>query len=76
MKKYKITIHQDECIACGNCYTVDPIHFKVNDDNFAAVTNGFIENGYSVGSFYDDKIDQARDAEDACPVSVIEIEEV
>lgn len=62
----KITIDQDNCIGCGNCEDVCPELFELREDGISYVRKENLR---------DDLIECARDAEDSCPVSVIEVSE-
>ncbi|MBN2155220.1 MAG: ferredoxin [Candidatus Lokiarchaeota archaeon] len=73
MAKYKIVINREECIACGNCYTVDPIHFESDDEALAQVVGGETDTSTSTGEFEDEEMEAALEAEEACPVSIIEV---
>jgi ferredoxin len=74
--KYKIEIERDGCTACGNCYSVDPAHFEPDDDGKSTVIGGKTDDTSSSGVFDDDEIENAREAEDSCPVSVITVTEL
>ena len=63
-------VKREGCIACGTCYTLDPIHYTSDETGKSKVVDG-TSNGVSVGTFDDGKIEDARAAEVACPVSVI-----
>jgi ferredoxin len=73
MLKYKIEINRVECISCGTCYSLDTEHFESDEEGKAQLVNGQTDEHSSVGNFDDDKIEQAQDAEDSCPVSVITV---
>ena len=70
--KYSIEINRVDCIACGTCYTMDPLHYESTSDGKSKVVGG-TSNGKSTGEIDDDKIDDAKAAEAACPVSVIKV---
>jgi predicted heme/steroid binding protein/ferredoxin len=70
--KYTIEVDREGCIACGVCYTADPTHFESGDEGKTKVVGG-TSNGKSVGSFDDDKIEDAKSAALACPVGVITV---
>ena len=70
--KFQIEVNREDCIRCGSCYTLDSDHFEPDDDGKSKVRGG-ISNGESTGSFDDDKITIAEDAESACPVSAIKV---
>lgn len=76
MVKYKITIDRTECIQCGNCYGLDPLHFEADDDYVAMVVDGKTDESSSIGTFEDEKIKTAREAAEECPVKIITIEEL
>jgi ferredoxin len=70
--KYKIVIDRTKCIACGTCYALDPVHFEPDEDRKSKVVGG-VTNEKSEGSFEDEKLDNAQEAEDSCPVSIIKV---
>jgi ferredoxin len=59
-------------IACATCYTLDPDHFESDSEDKSKVRGG-VSNGESTRSFDDEKITQAQEAENSCPVSVIKV---
>ncbi|MCW4041352.1 MAG: ferredoxin [Candidatus Bathyarchaeota archaeon] len=73
MSQYHIEIRLDDCISCGVCYALDPLHFKSGIDGKSHIANGHQENGVSRGIFDDTEIKRAYDAELACPTAVITI---
>ena len=76
MTKYKIEIDRTGCIACGACYSVDPSHFEPDEEEKSAVVGGETDANASSGIFEDEEIENARSAEDSCPVSVITVTEL
>jgi ferredoxin len=74
--KYKIEIMRESCIACGSCYGINPSHFEPDDEGKSKVIGGKTDDLTSVGEFDDTEIDSAKDAEDACPVSIITVTEL
>jgi ferredoxin len=74
--KYKIEIERGGCIACGSCYSVDPSHFEPDDEGNSTVSGGETDANTSSGVFDDDEIENARIAEDSCPVSIITVTEL
>ncbi|MGD0645887.1 MAG: ferredoxin [Candidatus Bathyarchaeia archaeon] len=70
--RYRIEVNREECIACTTCYTLDPDHFESDSEGKSKVKGG-VSNGESTGSFDDEKITQAQEAENSCPVSVIKV---
>jgi ferredoxin len=73
--KYKIEIDRTGCIACGSCYSIDPSHFEPDDNRKSTVVGGETDASGSSGVFEDNEIENAREAEDSCPVSVITVNE-
>jgi ferredoxin len=73
--KYKIEINREDCIACGTCYSLDTEHFESDEEGKGQVINGQTDEKTSIGTFTDDNIAQAQEAEDNCPVSVISVTE-
>lgn len=61
----KATIDKSGCIGCGVCAGACPGVFRMADDGLAEV----------YGEVTADNIEEAREAADSCPVSVITIEE-
>ncbi len=74
--KYKIEIERGGCIACGSCYSVDPSHFEPDEEGKSTVIGGETDASGSSGVFDDDEIENARNAEDSCPVSIITVTEL
>lgn len=63
MKAY---VDQDGCISCGVCIDVCPEVFSYNDDGVSQAIEGDISDKY---------LEQAEEARDGCPVSVIDLKE-
>jgi ferredoxin len=74
--KYKIEIERDGCIACGNCYSLDPTHFEPDDEEKSTVVGGETDADVSSGVFDDEEIETAREAEDSCPTAIITVTEL
>jgi ferredoxin len=74
--KYKIEIERGGCIACGTCYSVDPSHFEPDDEGKSTVIGGETDGNSSSGVFDDEEVENAREAEDSCPTSVITVTEM
>lgn len=70
--KYNIEIDRVKCIACGTCYSLDPVHFEPGKDRKSNVVGG-ITNEKSAGDFDDENIEEAREAAESCPVSIIKV---
>ena len=73
MGYYNIEINRELCIACGACYSSDPIHFTADQIGKSTVTRGKIQNNMSTGTFNDEQIIKTKDAQDACPASAITV---
>ena len=73
--KYKIEIERRGCVACGSCYSIDPSHFEPDDEGKSTVIGGETDASGSLGVFDDDEIENTKDAEDSCPVSIITVTE-
>jgi len=73
--KYKIEIEREGCIACGTCYSIDPSHFEPDDEGKSTVIGGETDANASSGVFDDEEIENAREAEDSCPTSIITVTE-
>jgi ferredoxin len=70
--KYKIEIDRTKCIACGTCYSLDPVHFEPSKDLKSKVVGGLI-NEKSEGNFDDENIDEAKEAAESCPARIIKV---
>jgi ferredoxin len=71
--KYKIEIDRTMCMACGACCSSNPTHFEPDPEGKSTVVAGETDNNSSSGSFNDEEIANAREAEDACPASAITV---
>jgi len=65
-------VDRDICIACANCYTIDPVHYESDPEGKSKVVGGK-SNGRSTGDFDDSQIADAQAAEGSCPVSAIKV---
>lgn len=74
--KYKIEIDRGGCIACGTCYSINSEHFEPDDEGKSTVVNGETDASGSSGVFDDEAIEEVKEAEDSCPVSVITVTEL
>jgi ferredoxin len=74
--KYKIEIDREGCIACGTCSSLNPSHFEPDDEGKSTVIGGETDASASSGVFDDEEIENAREAEDSCPVSAITVTEM
>ncbi|EGD46193.1 4Fe-4S ferredoxin iron-sulfur binding domain protein [Ruminiclostridium papyrosolvens DSM 2782] len=62
----KASVDQDGCISCELCTSICPAVFSMNEDNKAEAIEEDIQ---------EENLQEAEDARDACPVSVIDLEE-
>ncbi len=60
----KATIDRDGCIGCGLCCDICPEVFRLADDNLAEI----------YASITDKTLGTAKEAEQSCPVTVIQVE--
>jgi ferredoxin len=74
--KFKIEIERSGCIACGACYDTDPSHFEPDDEGKSTGAGGETDNQGSSGVFEDEEFENAKSAEDSCPVSIIIVTEL
>ena len=71
---YRVEVDRNECVSCGVCYNLDPIHFEADWENKSAVVEGKGD-AISVGSFEDDLIEDVKSSLKSCPASAIKIME-
>lgn len=57
-----VKVDQEKCIGCGACVAIDPENFDFNDEGISTVINKVAAPA-------------AKDAEEACPVLAIDVEE-
>ena len=76
MIEFKIDIERGGCIACGACYSTDPAHFEPDDNGKSKVVGGETDDSGSFGKFNDDEFENAKTAEDNCPVGIIIVTEL
>ena len=58
-----VKVNQEKCIGCGACVAIDPENFDFNDDGISTVIK-------------EEASEQAKEAEEACPVCAIDIVEI
>ncbi|MDD3083579.1 MAG: ferredoxin [Candidatus ainarchaeum sp.] len=68
----KIIQKHEECIGCGACTALDPINWEMNGDK-AILKDAELKEG--IYSKEVENIGSSKDAENACPVKCIIIEE-
>ena len=73
LTQYRIEIDRSLCIACGSCYSSDPIHFEPDQTRKSTVVGGETDEDLSSGTFEDEQIEEAKDAQDSCPASAISV---
>jgi ferredoxin len=70
----KIVLEQKKCIGCGACAALDPLNFKMTDDNSKAFLDDGKKDSKEVWEKHIDKItNDCQDATDSCPVVCIDI---
>ena len=71
----KVTIDRDGCIECGVCEATCPDVFELKDNEQARIVPKLRTAGNPAeGQIGSDLAACAKDAQDACPVSVIKVE--
>ena len=60
----KVEVIKDKCIGCGQCESICPDVFKIDDEGLSEV----------IGTINDETKDDAEMAVSACPTDAIEIE--
>ena len=71
--KYEIQIDRTLCLACGTCYSLNPTHFGPGEEEKSSVIGGETDENSSSGTFDDEEIEKAKQAEDSCPASAITV---
>ena len=75
MVEYKIEVDRTLCIACGACYSSDPVHFEPDQTRKSTVVDGKTDDDLSTGTFEDEAINDVKEAQDSCPASAINVTE-
>lgn len=77
-KKFKVTIDRDECISDMACVSLCPEVFEINEeDGKSQIVEKYRVNGNPAeGVVPEDLEDCVKSAAEACPVSIIHVEEV
>ncbi|MBI4739545.1 ferredoxin [Candidatus Woesearchaeota archaeon] len=73
-----VLIHdQPNCIGCGACASINPKHWKMNDEtNKSFIIDGeFLPDGGSQRDIDDEQFKLNKEAAEVCPVKVIHIKE-
>ncbi len=71
----KVSIDRNDCISCGNCWTICPEFFEQNsDDDFSQVVEMYRVGGNIAEGEAPQKLeDLVREAADSCPVQIIHV---
>ncbi len=71
----KVSIDRDDCISCGNCWTICPEFFEQNpNDNFSQVIETYrIGGNIAEGEAPHELEGLVREAADSCPVQIIHV---
>jgi len=73
MVEYKVEVDRTLCIACGACYSSDPVHFEPDKTRKSTVVDGETDDDMSSGIFEDEELEAAKEAQDSCPASAINV---
>ena len=65
----KVKVDKNLCIGCGACQAIEPSVFELEDDGLAKAIDEEIKDEV------DEITEDAKEAEQGCPVSAIEIED-
>ncbi|RLE73864.1 MAG: ferredoxin [Thermoprotei archaeon] len=78
MVKYKVTIDRDQCISCMSCVALCPDIFEMNEEDGKTqiVANYRVGDNLGEGVIPENLKGCAEEAANACPVTIISIEEV
>jgi len=73
--KTRVTMERENCISCGNCWTVCPDFFEENSDDAQSQIMAKFRFGDSLaeGDAPEDIDDCVRTAAEGCPAEVIHI---
>lgn len=71
----KVSIDRDDCISCGNCWTICPEFFEQNpNDDFSQVIERYrIGGNIAEGEAPHELEGLVREAADSCPVQIIHV---
>jgi ferredoxin len=71
----KVSIDRDDCIICGNCWTICPEFFEQNpNDDFSQVIERYrIGGNIAEGEAPNELEGLVREAADSCPVQIIHV---
>ena len=69
----KIIQNHEECIGCGTCIALCPKYWEWNEDNKARIKGGKFDENKKEYELEINEFECNKDAEEACPVSVIKI---
>ncbi len=71
----KVSIDRNDCISCGNCWTICPDFFEQNhNDDFSQVIEMYRVGGNIAEGEAPQKLENlVREAADSCPVQIIHV---
>ncbi len=71
----KVSIDRNDCISCGNCWTICPEFFEQNpDDDFSQVVEMYRVGGNIAEGEAPQKLEGlVKEAADSCPVQIIHV---
>ncbi len=73
---YKITLIREDCIGCGSCAEVCPDYWEMDDDGLSNLLESKENEDGNFERILEEDRDCNEDAAAACPVDVIEIEDL
>ncbi len=76
MKKFKVVLNKDTCIACGVCPSIAPQIFEMGKVKANLVGMEDKAEGIQERELKPDEVVYARNASEACPTASIKVEEI
>lgn len=71
----KVTIDREGCIECGVCESICPDVFELKDNEKSRIVEKYRVGGDpATGEVNGDQVSCSKEAEEACPVTVIKTE--
>jgi len=76
MKTHKVIHQKDNCIGCNACVSIAPQNWEMDEETGKANLIGSKKKGdVYVGEIFDKDLEANKQAEKACPMRIIKIEE-
>lgn len=73
MVKYKVEVDRNICVSTGACYATDTYHYESDQNQQAKVVGGETDEAKSTRIFDDDRLADAQEGAQQCPVSAITV---